>query len=150
MKVEPRGKAAATPANDPAQIVGRILSKVILAQAELVLTFERYGEEALHLICRPEAHLVTDPDTGQQIPHFTGMKYEIGHGAMTVLADYEELAGEAAEVLGREATGADHDPRISFFGVQFGQYGLLITMAGLTALYIKELKVEFKEPVVLQ
>ena len=151
MKVEPRKRdgAPAKPGAAINTLIGTVLSKVIVAESELVLTFTRVGADDIHLICRPEAHIVTDP-TGSQIPHVTGMKYEIGTGPMTVLADCQELYGTAAEVLGRTVTGASHDPRTSVFGVQFGEYSVVLSMAGLTVLYSKQLQVEFRKPLVIQ
>jgi len=139
MKVEPQ-----------VTFVGMSLKSVRLASKELVLSFEGEGPAA-HLICQPEGNLVTPPDGGQPFVHITGMKYEIGTGDLAILADVQELAGEAAEVLGKIVTQTSYDARQGVFGLQLGaEYGIIITPAGMRVLYTKELACEFRKPLVSQ
>jgi hypothetical protein len=166
MKVEPR-----------VTFVGMSLKSVKLASKdfsrsyyELVLSFEGEGPERgprqyarttqeqdrsnrarAHLICQPEGNLVTPPDGGQPFVHITGMKYEIGTGDLAILVDVQELAGEAAGVLGKIVTQTSHDARQGVFGLQLGaEYGIIITPAGMRVLYTKELACEFRKPLVSQ
>jgi hypothetical protein len=145
MKVEPR-----------VTFVGMSLKSVRLASKELVLSFEGEGPAAC-LICQPEGNLVTPPDGGQPFVHITGVKYEIGTGDLAILADVQELAGEAAGVLGKIVTQTSHDARQGVFGVQLGPeppsqigYGIVITPAGMRVFYTKELVCEFRKPLVTQ
>jgi hypothetical protein len=149
------------------------LKSVRQAQKELVLSFKApdflQSIEEAHLICQPEANVIQNPRdwnrehpgrwegstfhsrSGDPIIQVTGMKFEIGTGPMTILSDFTELSGPAAEILGKEVVQARHDSRNHIFALQFGaEYGLLITMAGLSVLYTKSLKVEFRKPLVTQ
>ncbi len=157
MKVEPRG----TPAHNFETFVGMTLKRVRAAARELVVSFESeywktidvpHTDFQAHLICTPEGNLVQPPDeTKKPFMHITGMKYEIGTGELSILADVQELAGEAFEVIGKIVTNANHDARTGIFGLMLGdEYSLLITPMGVKVLYTKELTVEFRKPLVTQ
>lgn len=149
MKVEPRG----TPAHNFETFVGMTLKRVRAAARELVVSFEsEHTDFQTHLICTPEGNLVKPPDeTKKPFMHITGMKYEIGTGELSILADVQELAGEAFEVIGKIVTNANHDARTGIFGLMLGdEYSLLITPMGVKVLYTKELTVEFRKPLVTQ
>jgi hypothetical protein len=152
MKVEPRGE----PAANFQTFVGMILKSVRVASKELVLSFgpaidaPRDAMEA-HLICQPEGNIMTPPNGGQPFVRITGMKYEVGIGGLTILADCQELAGEASEVVGRTVTQASYNSRMHCFGLQLGpEYGIVITPAGMAVPYTKELVCEFRKPLVTQ
>ena len=145
MRVEPRTTSAQL--RGPS-LVGMILKQIRVAHKEMIVTFE--GTEDAHLICTPEGQLITPPDGGQLV-QITRMKYEIGTGPMTILAESQVLAGEATEILDRRVTQASHDPNNHVFGIQLGGgYGLIITPMGIKVLYTKELNVEFRKPLVVQ
>jgi hypothetical protein len=164
VRVEPRAASIGSAQT----FIGMTLKSVRQAQKELVVSFE--GDMPLnhpglmqevenangrpleaHLICQPEANVIQNPRGGDPIIQLTGMKFEIGTGPMTILSDFTELSGPAAEILGKEVVQARHDSRNHIFALQFGaEYGLLITMAGLSVLYTKSLEVEFRKPLVTQ
>jgi len=145
MRVEPR--TASAQLRGPS-LVGMTLKQIRVAHKEMIVTFE--GTEDAHLICTPEGQLITPPDGGQLV-QITRMKYEIGTGPMTILAESQVLAGEATEILDRRVTQASHDPNNHVFGIQLGGgYGLIITPMGIKVLYTKELNVEFRKPLVAQ
>ncbi len=154
MKVEPRG----TPAHNFETFVGMTLKRVRAAARELVVSFEsEHTDFQTHLICTPEGNLVKPPDeTKKPFMHITGMKYEIGTGELSILADVQELAGEAFEVIGKIVTNANHDARMGSFGLMLGDeiarvaYSLVITPMGVKVLCSKELTVEFRKPLVTQ
>jgi hypothetical protein len=146
MRVEPRTTSAQL--RWPSLLVGMTLKQIRVAHKEMIVTFE--GTEDAHLICTPEGQLITPPDGGQLV-QITRMKYEIGTGPMTILAESQVLAGEATEILDRRVTHASHDPNNHVFGIQLGgEYGLIITPMGIKVLYTKELNVEFRKPLVVQ
>ena len=146
MRVEPRTTSAQL--RGPS-LVGMTLKQIRVAHKEMIVTFE--GTEETHLICTPEGQLITPPDGGQPFVQITRMKYEIGTGPMTILAESQVLAGEATEILDRRVTQASHDPNNHVFGIQLGaEYGLIITPMGMKVLYTKELNVEFRKPLVVQ
>ena len=146
MRVEPRTTSAQL--RGPS-LVGMTLKQIRVAHKEMIVTFE--GTEDAHLICTPEGQLITPPDGGQPFVQITRMKYEIGTGPMTILAESQVLAGEATEILDRRVTQASHDPNNHVFGIQLGaEYGLIITPMGMKVLYTKELNVEFRKPLVVQ
>jgi hypothetical protein len=163
MKVEPR---TGTPARNFETFIGMTLKSVRQAQKELILSFEQHSTDPVlvegeripghrlrqaHLICQPEGNLVTPPNGDQPFIHLTGMKYEIGIGPLTILSDYLELSGDAAEIIGKQVMQARHDSRNHVFGLQFGaEYVLSITLAGLSVLYTKSLSVGFRKPLVTQ
>ena len=150
MRVEPRTTSAQL--RGPSLLVGMTLKQIRVAHKEMIemiVSFE--GTEDAHLICTPEGQLITPPDGGQPFVQITRMKYEIGTGPMTILAESQVLAGEATEILDRRVTQASHDPNNHVFGIQLGgEYGLIITPMGMKVLYTKELNVEFRKPLVSQ
>lgn len=149
MRVEPRTTSAQL--RGPSLLVGMTLKQIRVAHKEMIVTFEGEGTEETHMICTPEGQLITPPDGGQPFVQITRMKYEIGTGPMTILAESQVLAGEATEILDRRVTQASHDPNNHVFGIQLGgEYGLIITPMGMKVLYTKELNVEFRKPLVLQ
>ena len=146
MKVEPRKTQQETSPS----LIGARLVNIKVASKEIVVSFFKDGVE-LHLICTPEGHLITPPEgQGDPFVHVTGMKYETGTGELSILADFQELAGEAIEVLGMEVSQATYDSRNHVFGIQLGpHYGIIITPGGMKVLYTKELEVEFRKPVLI-
>lgn len=124
---------------------GARLTNIRCAQSELVLSFSREDQDEIHLICKPEGHVINGPD-GQPIPVITGMKYETGTGALIIMQEATQLAGEAYEIIGQLVTGTALDSERGIFGVQFGEYAAILSQNGLQVIHSKELKVEFQKP----
>ena len=143
---------------------GFILKKVQIAETEIIISCQDPGnpDRQAHLIARPEAHLVTDPTTGQPaldeqghpVVQVTGVKYEIGEGPLAIMTQTTlELSGRAAEIIDKPIMYTAHSAHNSTFAFSLGdqaQYSLLLTPVGPKVTYTRELTCEWRKPVKLQ
>jgi hypothetical protein len=133
----------------PDSLAGMTLTNIQVAAKELVVSFRDARGDEFHLICSPTGNVITPANGGTPFVHVTGMKYEMGSGPLSILTARQQISGEAAEILGKQVVSTNYHEKIATFGIMCGSYSLIVCPNGIKVVYTKELKMEWRTPLVV-